>query len=421
MANLIADQAYEDETGPLLKISEFEIDGLFGGGLIHVKFPSQDTGSIDPSILILSGRNGTGKTTILRMIGGMLKLNFDPFRGLPFSWARLTLSNGDQLMARPHDEPDYSLWMEYNGAGVKLPTEKGDRDGEEHNEAIDRVRSVALPNLNTISYQFLDLDRIPTANRLTRQELMILRQYSAENERRTDPTISKRVASFVKDAQINFHRFFREEELGYLPRLLDRLKPDITPATPSSLLERLKLIRKRYSEIKHFGLSFDEEQLKTLEGIIDSSLYDGVQQLAIIETHVENHENAQRARDLIAQRLLNFERIMADFLIGKTVKIVPNRGIEIHSATGRLKEQQLSSGEYHFLYMMVAALLCQRVGTIIAIDEPELSLHVSWQRKLVSALMDCASGASPMLLFATHSLVIAAEHRDAVQTLSAVD
>jgi ABC-type dipeptide/oligopeptide/nickel transport system ATPase component len=67
--------------------------------------------------------------------------------------------------------------------------------------------------------------------------------------------------------------------------------------------------------------------------------------------------------------------------------------------------------------MMVAALLCLQRGSIIAIDEPELSLHVTWQRKVVSARSRCAAGASPLFLFATHSAAIAAEHRDRVKEL----
>ncbi|OAD20766.1 hypothetical protein THIOM_003509, partial [Candidatus Thiomargarita nelsonii] len=50
--------------------------------------------------------------------------------------------------------------------------------------------------------------------------------------------------------------------------------------------------------------------------------------------------------------------------------------------------------------------------SIIAIDEPELSLHVSWQRQLIRALCDCASGALPLFLFATHSSSIGAEFQD---------
>jgi ABC-type glutathione transport system ATPase component len=169
-------------------------------------------------------------------------------------------------------------------------------------------------------------------------------------------------------------------------------------------------------------LQTDDADLETLGNLLQQPEHrSAAHALDLIETYVEMHENISRSRELIIERLVEFQRIMEEFLVGKTVKLSAREGIVITGATGKLKENDLSSGEYHFLYMMVAALLCQRVGTILAIDEPELSLHVSWQRRLVRALSRCASGASPLFFLATHSTAISAEHADKVITLSAID
>ena len=60
------------------------------------------------------------------------------------------------------------------------------------------------------------------------------------------------------------------------------------------------------------------------------------------------------------------------------------------------------------LFLMVAALVTRRRGTVIAIDEPEMSMHIAWQRKLIPALVECASNAEPLFIFATHSPDLAA-------------
>ena len=44
---------------------------------------------------------------------------------------------------------------------------------------------------------------------------------------------------------------------------------------------------------------------------------------------------------------------------------------------------------------MVEALITRRRGTVIAIDEPEMSMHIAWQRKLIPNLLRCASNAAP--------------------------
>jgi predicted ATPase len=83
-----------------------------------------------------------------------------------------------------------------------------------------------------------------------------------------------------------------------------------------------------------------------------------------------------------------------------------------------LDEFQLSSGEYQLLYLMVAALTTRRKGTVLAIDEPELSMHISWQRKLVRNITRCASRAAPQIVLATHSPEIATEYSENMVELS---
>ena len=52
--------------------------------------------------------------------------------------------------------------------------------------------------------------------------------------------------------------------------------------------------------------------------------------------------------------------------------------------------------------------------SIFIIDEPELSLNIKWQRKLVHALNALVQGKSNQFLFATHSMEIIPQHRRAV-------
>jgi predicted ATPase len=122
----------------------------------------------------------------------------------------------------------------------------------------------------------------------------------------------------------------------------------------------------------------------------------------------------------VANRLGMFENIINRFFTDKQVNISSREGFDIITADGKsLKEEQLSSGEYHFLYLMVAALVTQRRGTVLAIDEPEMSMHIKWQRGLISALIECASDAEPQFIFATHSPDIAADYQDNMIDLGA--
>lgn len=173
--------------------------------------------------------------------------------------------------------------------------------------------------------------------------------------------------------------------------------------------------------MKRYGLQIDDTDLRSIERVLERTSDEQADAFPIIATYVEAEETRNSARNLISKRLVEFEAIMDDFMIGKRIRLDARNGIRILTDEGALTEDDLSSGEYHFLYMMVSALLCERVGSIIAIDEPELSLHVKWQRKLVSALSRCAARASPLFILATHSVAISAEHRSAVHEISAVE
>lgn len=410
------------------RLSEFRVEGLFGvEGEIVVQFPNAPDSTRSPSVLIISGRNGTGKTTILRMIAGMLKLDFNEFRRIPFTRASLSLSTGGPLEviwdAAKKSQP---LYVTYGGHAVDLALNREEtKYTAEQQAAIEAFREEALPIFGAVNYVLLQVNRSfdgkrsPSSDRAYQQWL---REIGRLNERRVlDATLSEKVRDFLREAQLDYRRYFRAEELELLPRILNRLRVSRPASKSSELLTRLQSIRDQVPLMQRYGLQTDDDDLTSLQGVLSDPKFQTTQDISLIETYVEIQEGIQEQRSLIAKRLTEFEAIMDEFLFDKEIRIDARRGLSIQTKLKNLSEDDLSSGEYHFLYMMVSALLCRRLGSVIAIDEPELSLHISWQRKLVSALTRCAAGASPLFLFATHSLAIQAEHADKVVALSAID
>jgi hypothetical protein len=235
---------------------------------------------------------------------------------------------------------------------------------------------------------------------------------------RSSNNLSLMVRDFIREAQINYRRYFPSVDL--LPRILQGLssaKQELT--SKHQLAEQVSQLKARSVVLSGFGLQADQADLNSLEKFLaEDDQYNDSASLAVLDAYVEVQKNRSQTQELIVSRLKAFEDIMDEFLVGKQVRVDGRTGLRIITNIGPLEETQLSSGEYHFLYMMVTALLCYRSGSIIAIDEPELSLHVTWQRKVISALSRCASGASPLFLFATHASAISAEHKDLVKTLN---
>lgn len=408
----------ETDEAPL-GLSAFTVIGLFGGEPISIRFPKRDDDLGSPSIVIIEGRNGTGKTTILRMISGMLTLDFDAFRKVPFSEASLSFDDGRIFLVKKNSKNNkFNLELFFGGHQTALPSKKANWEDatQEEIESIEVFRAEVLHTLQRVNFSFVETDRRPTIEDRSKEPMRPARP----NFTKLPPQATK-VREFIRDAQINHRRFFQEEGSGFLPKLLARIQNAETAPSNTELLWRVNNIQERASKVRRFGLNINGEDVNILESLISERNDYSSSQLALLETYVETQEIYQDARDLIAGRLLEFESIMREFLIGKEIVIDPRVGLAINSPSGEITENDLSSGEYHFLYMMVSALLCKRTGSVIAIDEPELSLHVQWQRKLINALTRCASGASPVFVFATHSLALSASHADVVQSISEID
>jgi len=100
-----------------------------------------------------------------------------------------------------------------------------------------------------------------------------------------------------------------------------------------------------------------------------------------------------------------------DFRIGAPPKITSRSGKALRASV-------LSSGERQLILLLTHAFLMRSSGGLLLVDEPELSLNVVWQRKLISAMVD-AFGSNPcQLVLASHSLEIAAQFEDSLVTLA---
>ena len=77
-----------------------------------------------------------------------------------------------------------------------------------------------------------------------------------------------------------------------------------------------------------------------------------------------------------------------------------------------LELDYLSSGEQHELVLHYDLLFRVPSNTVVLIDEPELSLHVAWQKRFLPDLVDIVQLSSFDVLIATHSPFIVGDRED---------
>ena len=107
--------------------------------------------------------------------------------------------------------------------------------------------------------------------------------------------------------------------------------------------------------------------------------------------------------DIVAQYLKD-KRIDLNVSTGELTPYVRLSG----KKERELEVNVLSSGEKQLLILLTETLLQQSQPYIFIADEPELSLHIEWQRNLVNSIRNLNPNAQ--IIFATHAPEIAANH-----------
>ena len=133
--------------------------------------------------------------------------------------------------------------------------------------------------------------------------------------------------------------------------------------------------------------------------IEDPTLQDVVQDIDSVEDKIEA---AMTSRNMLK------ELITRMFTGNKEIHFT-DESIEVLTPSGgKIGLASLSSGEKHLLRIFVQSLLVGESSMMI--DEPELSMHVAWQKDLIHSLR--ALNRDAQFIFATHSPEIMADIPD---------
>lgn len=105
----------------------------------------------------------------------------------------------------------------------------------------------------------------------------------------------------------------------------------------------------------------------------------------------------------ISKRIKAFFSLIDSFFVntGKKIEIDTSNKIVFISENEIIQLEQLSSGEKQLLIILFKVFLMDNQPYILLMDEPEISLHISWQQDLISTLRKLNPNCQ--LIIATHS------------------
>ena len=183
-----------------------------------------------------------------------------------------------------------------------------------------------------------------------------------------------------------------------------------------TVLQRLTALAKWRSELVEAGLigESDGEQLTNTENLSDEDMR------RILSIYIADSETKLSVFEELKGRVHLFKEILNERFLFKHIEVNQLDGITAYDKSSgvKIRLSELSSGEQHELVLAYELLFVVEDGAIILIDEPELSLHVAWQRRFISDIVKIQKLRNFQIIVATHSPQIISDHWDCVRELT---
>ncbi len=120
---------------------------------------------------------------------------------------------------------------------------------------------------------------------------------------------------------------------------------------------------------------------------------------------------AEEKTTVIFSQINLFLMILKSFIEDKEFDF-DSGNLVISNKQGVIPYERLSSGEKQLLILLTESLLQKQKPHVFLADEPELSLHIQWQRMVIPAIRQLNPQAQ--VIAATHSPEVASKYKDAI-------
>ncbi len=383
-------------------------------------------------LTILTGPNGYGKTTIFKIINALAVKNIFFFFQLPFNKIELIQEKEQITISKKGKTKDAIIEIQQ---GNKKLIQYKQRDiikllrEETLFRPIDEKRWMHRRTDEFYTTEQIIDELVENDNKFFQKYYKSLPEfidvYFIKEQRlikKKKKTLSRR-RSFPFDDEIE--NSFIDTIQEYAVELSENIKnimakhSQVAQKLDSSFPKRLfnqskniteKTFNKRYEEIKReraflslFGLSVFEEESHT------SFKEDNAKALLV---YLEDTKKKLTVFDEIFKKLKTFTTILNKRrFIFKKLEIAPDFGFRFISEDGKeIPLTNLSSGEQQEVVLLYQLLFKVKPNTLLLIDEPEMSLHVVWQKEVINDLLKIIELQKINVILATHSPQIINEH-----------
>lgn len=423
-----------------MKIDKISVVGLFG------TFDHEIVLNSDPPITLVLGRNGLGKTILLRMLSALFTNHLEYLCQVQFRSFTIYFELGNKLVISRQPKTFNELKFEFSRyKGQVMSTDSRALKIEQKTygrfqELLRNSKPLHESYLNAImDVPEYDLkDKFEMVTSLSKKWLD-----TSEKNKENYPKWLKDVMNAYSGHLITTERIIMpyksndlDEEQNKYKRAINECSKDILKKVGSAMNEAANLsaeldrsfpnrIIQAFEVIKELKASLLNELVNGLEmlkerqnilqktGIQQNSDKDfpldvhslNLQTYTILSVYVKDSLKKLKPYEDLANKLQLFLEIMNSKLLFKKVQFVQNGGFKVVSTKTNdiIQLQELSSGEQHLFILFYQMLFMLDSNSLLLIDEPEISLHVGWQKHFVEDLMNVLKLNPMTVIMATHS------------------
>ena len=446
-----------------MKISRIAVHGLFD------RFNHELTFDPCERITIMIGPNGFGKTTILRLLNVLFNHSPRSLGRMPFTKLHVDFDDGSRVAVLRHpaeSAPRLSYITSTYETEPYMPEPLNKVLGvsflqgmiEEIVPGLERIGASEWRNVHTnevldlddvietyadilpvniekqeqripswleeirtlLPVRFIDIERLidieRTANFPSYEQSIHHRSFPSRTiPERTIRRNSKKLASMINQTLAEYANLSQSLDRSFPARFVE--VPASEQLSKEQLARDLEEVENRRSEIVRAGLLPQEHASSIMPDIdsIDES------KRSVLAVYTQDAKKKLDVFDGLYARANAFVRIANARLLYKKVSVSQD-GLKVSNSEGSdLELEMLSSGEQHEIVLLFDLLFETEKNSLILVDEPELSLHVAWQRQMLEDLQEMAELSDFRALLATHSPQIIGDRWDLTIELQGPD
>lgn len=427
-------------------ITRIEVNGFYNRFDIAHDFQS--------GINIIHGLNGTGKTTLIHILANLLNGDYYRFLYIPFFKIEAWFNDGNKVVIKNNDfstlpeysQPKHSIRICINDdrRGILINEKYTDLDNEkildqEEASAIVlkeyTVNKVILPSAYFPAFRTMieawktaDINNGETfLSKSTNLSRKLFGQFTPSLNYPTPVDIENAINNEIQEIEKEIFNIDKELiSQMYIDTLyVFSIDSPITHPKDNNIVQNIEDIFKKISK---YPISVDylsaTKIYYRIQDLLISNLSE-VNQNELLKSLSFFMEALNKIKTKLREKFADIERYLSsvnDFLENKKLEIsklmfnTNNTFIQVRFNDNDIIAGlgSLSSGERQVATMLYAATHMSQ-EEVVLIDEPEISLHIDWQRLLLKKMSEQLP--NPQIIVCTHSPFIAEEYADNLKEL----